>query len=289
MHRLVALVLGGCLTLAWADPAFARIGGPERPPVQQPSVRVEPELAPSPDPTLDPEPNERSDGASESPAPIELVQPETPLPRYDDPNIPVAIDPATNSKPPPLRHVPMDGRGRLATGGLLVGGGAVALASMVGLMVDGAPSKYWMPMFAGGFAGSVVGGVLIVFGHRGLRRYRVWAGGQTESIPPQGYGFLAPGSVLLVGGTYLTIGGALGWQDIMQFRKEYALPAPATPFGIGIAAFVAGATLLGIGAARSRQFTKWRRATSGPTASLRLTPSFGPLRGGAQLGLAGRF
>lgn len=283
MHRRVALVLGGCLTLAWADPAFARVGGPERSPVQ-------PELAPSPDEALDSEPNGSSDGASESPAPIELVQPETPLPRYDDPNIPVAIDPATNSKPPPpLRHVPMDGRGRLATGGLLVGGGAVALASMVGLMVDGAPSKYWMPMFGGGLAGAVVGSVLIVVGHRGLRRYRAWAAGQTESIPPQGYAFVAPASVLLVGGTFLTIGGVLGWQDIMQLPKQYALPAPATPFGIGIAAFVAGATLMGIGAARSGQFTKWRRATSGPTASLRLTPSFGPIRGGAQLGLAGRF
>jgi hypothetical protein len=259
MHRLAALVLGGGLTLAWAHPAFAREGGPEPLPVQRPA------------------------------APIELVQPEPALPRYDDPTVPVAIDAAIEPDAPPLREVPIDGRGRLAIGGLLVGGGAVALASTVGLAVDGAPSNYWGPMLAGGIVGATVGSVLIVFGHRGLRRYRAWAAGQTESIPPQGFGFVAPAGVLLVGGTILTAGGALGWQDIVLFPKQYALPAPATPVGIGIAAFVVGATLMGIGAVRSSRFTKWRRETSGQTTSLRLTPSFGPIRGGAQLGLAGRF
>jgi hypothetical protein len=244
MHRLVALVLGGCLTLAWA-PAFAGEGGPE---------------------------------------------PEPALPRYDDPSIPVPIEAAIESKAPPLRPIPWDGRGRLATGGLLVGGGAVALASTVGLAADGAPFKYWGPMFAGGFVGAAVGSVLIVLGHRSLRRYRTWEAGQTESIPAQGYGFAAPAAVLLVGGTFLTLGGGLGWADIMQFRKQYALPAPATPFVIGIAAFVTGATLMGIGSVRSNHFTKWRRATSGWwNAGSSLTPSFGPMRGGAQLGLAGRF
>jgi hypothetical protein len=212
-------------------------------------------------------------------------EPEAALPRYDDPSLPVVTKPG----PPPLRHVPVDGRGRLATGGLLAGGGAVALASTIGLAADGAPPKYWAPMLAGGIAGATVGGLLIGFGHRGLRRYRAWAAGQTESIPPQGFGFVAPAGVLLVGGTFLSIGGAAGWVDIMQFPKRYALPAPATPMGVGIAAFAVGATLMGVGAARSSRFTKWRRDTSRPTATLRLTPSFGPIRGGAQLGLAGRF
>jgi hypothetical protein len=239
MHRLVALVLAGGLPLAWAGPAFAREGGPE-------------------------------------PLP---VQPERALPRYDDPNLPVAIDPVIDPKKPPLRKVPVDGRGRLAAGGLLVGGGAVALGSTIGLAVDGAPSKYWLPMLAGGLAGSTVGTVLIVWGHRGLRRYRVWAAGQTESIPPQGYGFVAPAGILLVGGTFLTIGGTLGWADIMRFPKQYRLPAPATPMGVGIAAFATGVTLFVIGATRSHRFNKW----------LRLAPNFVPIRGGAYFGLTGRF
>lgn len=249
MLRLVALALGGCLTFAWACPVFAHDSGPE------------------PDKT-----------------------PEATLPRYDDPSLPAAIDAAIEPETPPLRRVPMDGRGRLATGGLLVGGGAVALASTIGLAVDGAPAKYWGPMLAGGMAGAAVGSVLIVFGHRGLRRYRAWEASQTESIPPQGFGFVAPASVLLVGGVWLTTIGAMGWVDIMQFPKQYALPAPATPLGVGIAAFVVGATMMGIGATRSRRFTKWRRDTSEWwTAGMRLTPRFGPIRGGAQFGIAGWF
>jgi hypothetical protein len=144
-------------------------------------------------------------------------------------------------------------------------------------------------MLAGGIAGAAVGSLVLAFGHRSFRRYRQWEAGQTESIPPQGLGFVAPAGVLLTGGTLLTIGGVMGWIDITTFHKQYALPAPATPFGVGIAAVVVGATLMGIGATRSARFNRWRRDTSERAARLQLTPSFGPIRRGAQFGISGRF
>ncbi|KIG13229.1 hypothetical protein DB30_00452 [Enhygromyxa salina] len=298
-----------------------------RPPIQRPVVQPAPEPAPEPAPASPPNTpaSATPEAASSEPAPPpERVQPEAALPRFDDPTIPVAIDPidpidpiGLEPEPPPLRAIPFDGRGRLAIGGLLVGAGAATVASSIALEVDGAPPKYWAPMMAAGIGGTIVGSVLIVVGRRKLRSYREWESslprvnqsrkvsangrealaraensGQTESIPRQGLGLVAPACVLMIGGTILAVGGATLWQSQefgVQFPWDYSLPAPEAALGIGIGSFVVGATLMGIGATRSKRFTTWRQDTSNPTARLHLTPIFGPIRGGAQLGLFSRF
>lgn len=263
--RPTGALLAVCLLFAGSSRAHAGEPEPEPPPIQQPAPAsiVDPEAPPS----------------------AEVEPASDALPGYDHP-LAVPAD-------PPLREVPPDGRGLLASGSLLLTAGVAFLISGSLLSVDGDTKILtFAPILGVGIFAPIAGSLLLGIGAHRHRAYRSWKADQTEPIPPQGTGLVAPGAVFLVAGTATTV-----LAGVLSVDTLGPPPGAAPMVGIGLTSMAVGATLMGIGAHRHKRFGAWRSETSG-LARVQLAPTFVFMpgrssrsrgRGAMQLGLSGRF
>ena len=181
-------------------------------------------------------------------------------------------------------EVPQPGRGSVAVGALLLGGGALTMLSAPKLAAANYTVDLWGPVLTLGGLSMASGALFLGLGLRRQKRYQAWLTTQTERPPPRGYGLAASGGVLIVGGgivaTLGTVGtmvGTLGWQDP---SVGYAAIA------VGASALVTGAVLTTLGVRRNQHFNTWRLRERHP---VEIAPIVSPILGGAQLGLSGRF
>ena len=209
-----------------------------------------------------------------------------PAPALTEPTL--AGEPAHELAPKP--KIAEDGRGSLATGGVLLGAGAALLGGSLAGAGSGAPADLWVPFAVSSALPLTLGGLLIGVGHKRLRRYRAWERSLGYELPPQGNGLRSPGIVLTaLGSGAVVMGGilTLGTRASIGFQVEEPdePPPPVYPLailGVGAAALGTGITLMLIGERRRKAFEAWE---SGPE----IVPTLAPLPGGAQLGLAGAF
>lgn len=190
----------------------------------------------------------------------------------------------------PRRKIAEDGRGSLATGGLLLGAGGALLGGTIAGAASGAPTELWVPFMVSSALPLTLGGLLVGVGHKRLRRYRAWERSLNDELLPQGNGLRSPGIVLTaLGSGAVVVGGILtiGTRVSIGFQVEEPddPPPPAYPLavlGVGAAALGTGIALMVVGERRRKAFAAWE---SGPE----LMPTVSPLPGGVQLGVAGAF
>ncbi|MCA9682496.1 MAG: hypothetical protein KC457_09900 [Myxococcales bacterium] len=182
---------------------------------------------------------------------------------------------------------PKDGVGMIVGGALSLGfaGGLTALeinnAALGGDWVGGT-------ILAGGTA--ITGAVLLGFGIKRNRDYRRLLAQSDMQPPRQGHGLVTGGAMSLGAGTVLTVAGGIGLAMLPGIDQTAVHPGAEqrawTVIGLGIGSVATGATLLGVGVHRNKQWRSWRPERA---ARLQLTPSFGASRQGAMFGVSGRF
>ena len=202
--------------------------------------------------------------------------------------VPAATVPAQDTLDDPDRRVPEDGRGSVATGGVLLGMGAAMLGGGITGAALGAAPETWAPFMATSAVPLALGGLLVGVGRKRMRSYEGWSAVQGESIPDQGNGLRSPGIILVALGSGATaIGGILTLATRVQvgYPSGDPSPPPAYPLAIlatGATALAVGIGLTAVGEKRRKNFERWRHAPE-------LAPVLAPMPGGAQLGLSGRF
>ncbi|PRQ01115.1 hypothetical protein [Enhygromyxa salina] len=274
----------GVLTVALATSSTA-LAAPSEPTVEQDSPSAEPA-----------EPAEFADDVSE-PALVPVQQPAPPpeqprLPSYDA-ELPTyadtPLDPfePVESLEPVLPHRPLpDGRGRVAVGAILSGGGLVLTGVSIGMIAIDEDIAVWIP-------GAVIGGAAIIaglsaalVGRQRRDKYREWTTphGGPDVVPKSGIGLVASGVTCMVAGTVGVIAGGIS----LPIQGNGDMPYGQVLLPVSAASIVTGAGLLGGGLKRHRKFETWNAQRS-------LTPVVAPLGGlgrqpsGASFGVAGRF
>ena len=293
-RSLTSSMLVPCLlvwsTTAWAQgPAATTAPTAEQPTVTEQAPVADAEAPPNDGETTDAETGEAapSDG---TPAgyPVAEVAPESEpspegLPAYDAelPTYDVAPTqpPLDDGGKPALRYAPKDGRGLISLGGIMAGGGTVLTAASIGLLAANEDVPVWI-------AGSVLGGLalaggiaMLVGGKKRLKSYQTWEADLGEPVPRQGSGLRAAGMGCLIGGGFGAVMGGIS----LALQDDEDPPYGEVLLGLGLSSGVAGIVMVAIGIRRENQFKKWRR---GETT---LVPTVGGLRGGASVGVAGRF
>lgn len=279
-------------TTAWAQgPATATAAPPEV--AEQPAV--ESEAPTNPDPAAEGVVAETTEGttsdgttpagypvAEPEPAPAEPAAEELPaydaaLPTYD---VAPPAQPIDEGGKPQLRYAPKDGRGLISLGGVLTGGGTVLTAVSIGLIAANEDVPVWI-------AGSVIGGLaiaggvaMLVGGKKRLKSYQTWEADLGEPVPRQGSGLRAAGMISMIGGGF---GAAMGGVSLL-LQDDEDPPYGQVLLGLGLSSGVAGIVMVSLGVRREREFKSWRRGES-----TTLVPTVGGLRGGATIGVAGRF
>ena len=223
--------------------------------------------------------------SANEPAPAPAVEPssEGALPSYAD--VVVAEPHTWDEVAATPRPVPRDGRGRLVIGSAVLVGGAAMFAGSVALAVEGHEVSMWASTIVTGTGAAITGSLLLVGGSRRLRAYREWESARPDVVPRQGHGLIGSGAVLMVLGVAGGMFGTIGWAASRVGYQEDERPlSPLFPamLGVGIGSLAVGSTLTILGVKQHDRFEAWR---SGP----QLLPGISPLRGGAQIGLSGRF
>lgn len=182
--------------------------------------------------------------------------------------------------------IPRDGRGSLAVGGMLLGGGVASLtASSLQLARGAEDAGVWGAGIGVGVVAAAAGTIVVIIGARDAGRYRDWARAQAEVVPRRGAGLRAAGVTATVGGGLaLTLG-----ITAMSVQDPDGPPYGQGALGLGSIAAATGIGLLVGGSIRGRQFERYRLGRLEDGARLRLSPSFGLLPGGGQLGVRGTF
>ncbi|MCA9682752.1 MAG: hypothetical protein KC457_11185 [Myxococcales bacterium] len=289
-RSLTSSMLVPCL-IVWSTTAWAQ--GPatttaptetaEQPTVTEQAPVADAEAPPNDGETTDAETIEAAPAPSEGTGyPVAEVAPEG-LPAYDAelPTYDVAPTqpPLDDGGKPALRYAPKDGRGLISLGGIMAGGGTVLTAASIGLLAANEDVPVWI-------AGSVLGGLalaggiaMLVGGKKRLKSYQTWEADLGEPVPRQGSGLRAAGMGCLIGGGFGAVMGGIS----LALQDDEDPPYGEVLLGLGLSSGVAGIVMVAIGIRRENQFKKWRR---GETT---LVPTVGGLRGGASVGVAGRF
>lgn len=280
---LTVTLLSLGLTLSGAEPPVQRpSSAPLKIAQEAPSPEVAPERAPTPVAITPLSHDEELDAGTPVPAPTVAPEAGT-LPSY------TSTAPTTSSFERASSSISETPRDRASTG-LKVprdGSGQIALGAL-------------------GFAG---GGVLIIGSA---------IGNELGSDPGYVVGAATIGSLGLIVGSFLTIGGHSRKRRYQQWADSTGYDAPrqgmglaasggalitvgaisgiagtlamvggGEPFGItmittGVSGLVIGSVLTTAGVRRNKQFNRWR-------TQAQLTPSLSPIPGGAQVALRGRF
>jgi hypothetical protein len=93
---------------------------------------------------------------------------------------------------------------------------------------------------------------------------------------------VAIGSVLLSGGTVMTLMTLLEWKSDSSITFIFHPDLPPILIGVGAVFIATGATLIGVGAVKHR---RWKNSQNNGTARVQLQPTIGF----GQLGVVGRF
>jgi hypothetical protein len=230
--------------------------------------------------------------AEEEPAPAPTPEGGLPaydadLPRYEE--VPPAVEGEGDGSgygfDEGFEPAPPSGHGRLAVGGILLGGGAALTVISATMIVRDTDILAWIPgaVLGAGALTAGLGVTLTGVGYR--RRYRRWAEGYggRKALPPPGTGLIAGGiTCLAAGGFGMLIGGvSLTLQD--EDDPPYGqvmLPLAATSVVTGIALVIPGAK-------RKGAYRKWDETRLAPT--LGVLPGVRRRPAGVSVGLAGQF
>ncbi|EDM77612.1 hypothetical protein PPSIR1_02968 [Plesiocystis pacifica SIR-1] len=186
-------------------------------------------------------------------------------------------------------ELPRDGRGRVASGALLLGAGLVVFGTSMGLLYTTNDPGLWIAGASVSSLVSLAGGVTLGVGLRQRKYYGAWLREHGSSPPTRGVGMRAAGTTAIVGGS-----AGLIFASVALANPDPADPPyPEVVLAMSLAGIASGITLVVYGNARARAFRAWELDRSGQ-AAVQLRPSFGvaPLRGGgflSQAGLSGRF
>jgi hypothetical protein len=266
---------------AWATPPEVQQPEPTQPEPAPAPEAVAPEAVAPPIPTAEPVP-------AQPPEP-QLPAYDQPLPSYDElpiaPEVPFD-DASFDGVPVEVEDVdPPTGRGRLAVGSILFGGGVVLTSVSTALIIQDIDWAAWIPGAVIGASAAVLGAVFVATGDLRRRTHRDWASAHAHApIPPRGDGLVAGGLTCLIAGSMGTI---IGGVSIVAFQADDDPPYGQVLIPIGLVSVVTGVGLLAAGSVRRKQFDRWETANVVP--SLSLLPGNRQSFGGISLGFAGRF
>jgi hypothetical protein len=246
---------------------------PEQPPAREPL----PESSPAPEP-LPPEP-----------PPVEEPLPtwDAPLPGYDE--VPVS-DVAFDGVPlEPEDGEPPSGRGRMAVGSILLGGGAVLTGTSIAMIILDTDRPVWIPGVVLGGSAVVTGAILVATGSFRRDEHKSWAAEQTDGpVPPRGKGMLAAGVTCMLAGSVGTIIGSI---SLAALQDDDALPYGQVMIPLGVVSFVTGVGLVVGGSVLGKKHERWQAGRVTPSISLLPGARSDRLAsvGGVSFGVAGRF
>jgi hypothetical protein len=266
---------------AWAAPpepaqplAPTEVQTPAEPPAEPLDAAPEPAPEPQPQP---------------QPSPIQPAEPEpepeaSGLPSYDS-DIPSYAE----APPEPVvpARAPLEGRGRIAVGSVVLGGGVVLLGVSSAMISIDEDLAAWIPGAVVSAAAIAAGIGLVITGHQRKQKYRKWADAQggSRAIPKSGIGLVASGITCIAAGS---IGVIMGGVSLGILEGVNDMPYGIVLMPIGGVSMATGIGLLAAGAVRHRKYTQWNTERG-------LTPVVAPIGGlgrgltGASFGIAGRF
>lgn len=285
VYALLALSLATSPVSAWAAPASEPDSvqpttedastplEPPAPVLEPPAPTLEP---PSPEPEPEPEPEPVEDFAVPPPGPppsADELEGELARPSFPDPGV-----------------APDDGMSMLVLSGTTLGLTAAGFGAAIALgLRDEVPLGYLLPSTLVPTVGLLAfagGGLYLGVDRR--RKYRAWEAGYRVVGLPQGKGLRIGASFALLGALAMIPSGAYALSE-----GQVELGAPL--LSLGLAAAIATPTMFIVSAQRRRRYARtggWIRPELPPRpseAGLRLSPRLSWLRGGATIGVAGRF
>jgi hypothetical protein len=283
----VSVVFVGLTTSATAWAAPPDLEQPLAPtevqkPAQPPAEPLDAAPAPEPEPEPEPEP---LPSATQPAEPEPEPEPEVSgLPSYDS-----GIPTYAEAPPEPVvpTRAPLNGRGRIAVGSIVLGGGVVLVGVSSAMISIDEDLAAWIPGAVVGAAAIAAGIGLVITGRQRTKKYSEWADshGGVRAIPKSGMGLVASGITCIAAGS---IGLIMGGVSLGIFEGGDDMPYGAVLMPIGGVSVATGIGLLSGGAARHRKYTQW-------DVQRGLTPVVAPLGGlgrgptGASFGIAGRF
>jgi hypothetical protein len=203
-----------------------------------------------------------------------------PLPSYDE--LPIAPEVSFDGVPLEVENPPT-GRGHLAVGSILLGGGLALTGVSATLIILDTDLAAWIPGALIGASAAVIGAVFVATGDLRRQAHRNWAAAHAHApVPPRGDGLVAGGLTCIIAGT---MGTMIGGVSLVAFQDVDDPPYGQVLVPLGLVSVVTGVGLLAAGGVRRKQYDRW----PGVVPSLSLLPSSRQSLGGLSLGFAGRF
>ena len=197
---------------------------------------------------------------------------------------PAATPSSSTPKPEPAEpQIPKRGTGLITAGslGLVAGTGLYVMGSVFAA----SRKREWGYGFLGGTPLLIGGSLMVWAGNRRLKKFRAWSEETGITPPPTGYPLLIAGLVATGGSAITMIAfGAIGFAycpDGCGPANEWVWLGPGlTGLGAGVGMTIAGIVLR----VRHKRWIARR-----PLARVHMLPTFSPIPGGAQFGIAGKF